>query len=87
MKEENISPLLYFTKRQKEEISKSLAKKKLIIDFAMRYGNPSIKNKISKLQEQGCDNLVILVSSICSSNTATVCDEVYRTYENEMATF
>ncbi len=81
MKEENISPLLYFTKRQKEEISKSLANEKLIIDFAMRYGNPSIKNKISKLQEQGCDNLIILplYPQYAAATTATVCDEVYRT--------
>ena len=81
MKEENISPLLYFTRRQKEEISKSLANEKLIIDFAMRYGNPSIKNKISKLQEQGCDNLIILplYPQYAAATTATVCDEVYRT--------
>ena len=58
MKEENISPLLYFTKRQKEEISKSLANEKLIIDFAMRYGNPSIKNKISNYKNK--DTITLL---------------------------
>jgi len=52
----------------------------LIIDFAMRYGNPSIKSKIYKLQKQGCENLVILplYPQYAAATTATVCDEVYR---------
>ena len=49
MKNENISPLLYYTKKQSEKISNSLSKENIIIDFAMRYGNPSIKSKIHKL--------------------------------------
>ena len=57
MKEENISPLLYYTKKQAEKLSKSFTNENLIIDFAMRYGNPSIKSKIKKLNEEGCENL------------------------------
>ena len=47
----------------------------------MRYGNPSIKNKINKLHEMGCENLVILplYPQYAAATTATVCDEVYRT--------
>jgi ferrochelatase len=60
MKEQNISPLLYYTQQQTKKVSKILSNENLIIDFAMRYGNPSIKSKISKLHEQGCENLVIL---------------------------
>ena len=60
MKDENISPLLYYTKKQSEKISNLMSKENIIIDFAMRYGNPSIKNKIHKLQKMGCENLVIL---------------------------
>ena len=60
MKDENISPLLYYTKKQTEKISHSISKENIIIDFAMRYGNPSIKSKIHKLQKMGCENLVIL---------------------------
>jgi ferrochelatase len=80
MKEENISPLLYYTKKQTEKISSSIKKENIIIDFAMRYGNPSIKSKISKLHEQGCENLVILplYPQYAAATTATVCDEVYR---------
>src|SRR5210317_212065 len=84
MKEENISPLLYYTQQQTKKVSKILSNESLIIDFAMRYGNPSIKSKISKLHEQGCENLVILplYPQYAAATTATVCDEVYRTLMN-----
>ena len=45
MKEENISPLLYYTRQQADKLSKSITEKNVIIDYAMRYGNPSIKVK------------------------------------------
>ena len=81
MKDENMSPLLYYTQKQSEKISSSISKENLLIDFAMRYGNPSIKSKIYKLQQQGCENLVILplYPQYAAATTATVCDEVYRT--------
>ena len=81
MKDENISPLLYYTKKQSEKISNSLSKENIIIDFAMRYGNPSIKSKIHKLHKMGCENLLILplYPQYAAATTATVCDEVYRT--------
>jgi len=84
MKEENMSPLLYYTKKQAEKLSKSFTNENLIIDFAMRYGNPSIKSKIKKLNEEGCENLIILplYPQYAAATTATVCDEVYRTLMN-----
>ena len=84
MKEENISPLLYYTKKQAEKISKLMSKEDLLIDFAMRYGNPSIKSKIIKLHNEGCENLVVLplYPQYAAATTATVCDEVYRTLMN-----
>ena len=84
MKEENMSPLLYYTKKQAEKLSKSISNENLIIDFAMRYGNPSIKSKIIKLHEEGCENIIILplYPQYAAATTATVCDEVYRTLMN-----
>ena len=81
MKSENMSPLLYYTKKQSEKTSLSLQKKDVVLDFAMRYGNPSINKKIHKLHEMGCENLVILplYPQYAAATTATVCDEVYRT--------
>ncbi|MDC3037346.1 ferrochelatase [Candidatus Pelagibacter sp.] len=81
MKDKNMSPLLYYTQKQSDKLSKLLKNENLIIDFAMRYGNPSIKSKIYKLHEQGCEKLVILplYPQYAAATTATVCDEVYRT--------
>ena len=81
MKEENMSPLLYYTKKQAEKISENIVNENVIIDFAMRYGNPSIKSKIKKLHDEGCENLTILplYPQYAAATTATVCDEVYRT--------
>ena len=81
MKDKNISPLLHYTQKQAEKLSNLMPEKNLIIDYAMRYGNPSIKSKIASLHEMGCENLIILplYPQYAAATTATVCDEVYRT--------
>ena len=81
MKDRNISPLLHYTQKQAEKLSNVMSKKNLIIDYAMRYGNPSIRSKIATLHEIGCENLIILplYPQYAAATTATVCDEVYRT--------
>ncbi len=79
-KETNESPLLYFTKCQSIKLNEKIGGKKILVDFAMRYGNPSIKSKLNNLKEKGCENLVILplYPQYAAATTATVCDEVYR---------
>jgi len=81
MKDINMSPLMYYTQKQAEKVSNSISNEKILVDFAMRYGNPSIKSKIKKLHDSGCENLVILplYPQYAAPTTATVCDEVYRT--------
>ena len=81
MKEKNISPLRYYTIKQTEKVRSNISNKNLIIDYAMRYGNPSIKSKMLDLQEIGCENMIILplYPQYAAATTATVCDEVYRT--------
>ena len=83
-KETNESPLLYFTKSQAEKLKEKLENKKIIVDFAMRYGSPSIKSKLTKLKDLGCENIIILplYPQYAAATTATVCDEVYRTLMN-----
>ena len=80
MKNENMSPLLYYTKKQTEKLSSSILEENIIINFAMRYGNPSIKDRINELHSEGCENLTILplYPQYAAATTATVCDEVYR---------
>ena len=81
MKDKNISPLLHYTQKQAEKLLSIMSEKNLIIDYAMRYGNPSIRSKIATLHEMGCENLIILplYPQYAAATTATVCDEVYRT--------
>ena len=80
MKKENKSPLRYFTERQTFKLNKKIGNENVIVDFAMRYGHPSIKSKIQNLKNEGCENLVILplYPQYAAATTATVCDEVYR---------
>ena len=80
MKKENKSPLRYFTERQTFKLNKKIGNENVIVDFAMRYGHPSIKSKIQTLKNEGCENLVILplYPQYAAATTATVCDEVYR---------
>ena len=80
MKNENMSPLLYYTKKQAEKLKSSIQEENIIISFAMRYGNPSIKDRITELHAEGCENLTILplYPQYAAATTATVCDEVYR---------
>ena len=80
MKEKNMSPLRYYTEMQSVKLNNKISNKEIIIDYAMRYGNPSIKSKINNLKENGCENLIILplYPQYAAATTATVCDEVYR---------
>ena len=79
-KDTNESPLLYFTKNQALKLKERIQNDKTFIDFAMRYGNPSISYKLNILREKGCENLIILplYPQYAAATTATVCDEVYR---------
>ncbi len=79
-KESNESPLLYFTRNQANKLKDKIGSEKIIVDFAMRYGNPSIKSRLDKLQKSGCENIIILplYPQYAAATTATVCDEVYR---------
>jgi len=81
MKKENMSPLRYYTLMQTKKVSEKMQNENLIIDFAMRYGNPSIENKLKQLQQKGCENIIVLplYPQYAAATTATVCDEVYRT--------
>jgi len=83
-KESNESPLLYFTKSQAEKLKGRIGSEEIIVDFAMRYGNPSIKSKLNLLKDYGCENIIILplYPQYAAATTATVCDEVYRSLMN-----
>ena len=80
MNDTNESPLRYYTKSQTEKLKEKIGSDNVIVDFAMRYGNPSIKSKLDFLQKEGCEKIIIfpLYPQYAAATTATVCDEVYR---------
>ena len=80
MKDVNKSPLRFYTEMQAKKLGERMKNENLFVDFAMRYGNPSIKSKIEAMQKEGCEKLIILplYPQYASPTTGTVCDEVFR---------
>ncbi|PKH89422.1 ferrochelatase [Colwellia sp. Bg11-28] len=57
------APLISITAAQKEKMATKIKLQygdNVIVDFAMRYGNPSIASVLQKFQQQGVDKLVVL---------------------------
>lgn len=56
------SPLMVISEQITAKVSKSLSNidDDVVVDLAMRYGEPSISNALNKFQNQGIDNIVIL---------------------------
>ena len=81
MQKENMSPLRYYTLMQTKKLRERFDNNKIVVDYAMRYGNPSIKSIMTKLHQEGCENIIVLplYPQYAAPTTATVCDEVYRT--------
>jgi ferrochelatase len=80
-REKNESPLRTVTRAQGEKLAASLADKpSVIVDWAMRYGNPPIASRIAALHEQGCERLLVvpLYPQYSAATTATVNDKVFE---------
>ncbi|WP_291687850.1 ferrochelatase [Bradyrhizobium sp.] len=81
--ERNESPLKTITRAQSEKLARSIADHDHIeVDWAMRYGNPSIRAGIEALTARGCDRLLVvpLYPQYSAATSATVCDEVFRVF-------
>ncbi len=79
--EKNELPLKTITRAQSDKLAASLSDHDhVVVDWAMRYGNPSIRSRIDALTAQGCDRLLVvpLYPQYSAATSATVCDEVFR---------
>ena len=78
--ERNESPLKTITRAQAEKLGAALDGTHIVVDWAMRYGNPSIKSGIAALMKKGCDRILVvpLYPQYSASTTATVTDEALR---------
>ncbi len=80
--ERNESPLKTITRAQAEKLAATLAAsgQPVAVDWAMRYGNPSIEARLADLMARGCERIVVLplYPQYSAATTATVGDEVFR---------
>src|ERR1700722_3663331 len=81
-RDKNESPLKTITRSQAERLSVALAPygRSVVVDWAMRYGNPSIRSRLAALVAQGCERILVvpLYPQYAAATSATVCDEVFR---------
>ena len=81
-RERNESPLATTTRAQAEKLASALAPlgSHVVVEWAMRYGNPSIAVRVADLAARGCQRILVvpLYPQYCAATTATVCDEVFR---------
>ncbi|MFN3387491.1 MAG: ferrochelatase [Allosphingosinicella sp.] len=72
------SPLAAITARQARALQGALGED-VIVDHAMRYGQPAIRDRIAALKEKGCERILIapLYPQYCGATTATANDEAF----------
>lgn len=76
------SPLKVHTERQTKLLRGYLGERlkfPLVVDYAMRYGQPSIADKLAHLKAQNCDRILLLplYPQYSASTTATALDKAY----------
>ncbi len=84
----NESPLMTITKAQTEKVRAVMNEKygdQVVVDFCMRYGNPSTRTQTRALIEQGCRKIVFfpLYPQYAGATTATANDEFFRALGDE----
>jgi protoporphyrin/coproporphyrin ferrochelatase len=81
-REKDESPIKTVTRSQAEKLGGILEPlgKHVIVDWAMRYGSPSIASRLEVLVTWGCERILVmpLYPQYSAATTATVCDEVFR---------
>jgi ferrochelatase len=79
----NESPLKTITRSQSDKLDDIFEKldKRIRVDWAMRYGNPSIRSRLEALAAQDCERILVvpLYPQYAAATSATVCDKVFDT--------
>lgn len=74
------SPLKVHTERQAQQLQKQLSQHAseapIVVEYAMRYGNPSVASVIDKLRSTNCQRILLvpLYPQYAASSTATAID-------------
>ncbi len=79
-KQRDESPLRTITRDQAERLAARLVDNpRVVVDYAFRYGQPSLKDKIAEMQAKGCDRVLLaaLYPQYSAATTATAYDKAY----------
>ena len=81
--EKNEGPLVTITRAQAEKLGRALAGDGVIADWAMRYGTPSIGERVTALKAQGCERILVapLYPQYAAATTATANDAAFATLQ------
>lgn len=86
-RERDESPLKTVTRSQAERLAARLAGlgDAIVVDWGMRYGNPSTASRIRALVDRGCTRVLLLplYPQYSAATTATACDEAFRALMRE----
>ena len=80
-KDRNESYLRTYTRSQAELMAASLVEHShVVVDWAMRYGQPSIASRMEYLQKEGCERILVfpLYPQYAAATTATVNDKAFE---------
>ncbi|MET3924687.1 ferrochelatase [Devosia sp. 2618] len=78
-KRTNESPLRVITRAQANSLADRLSGEDIVVDYAMRYGNPSTKSVLEKMQAAGCQKILLvpLYPQYSATTTATANDKAF----------
>ena len=84
--DEGESPLMTITKAQTVKMKAEIEKRygdSVVVDYCMRYGNPSTRSKVDHLLDQGCRKILFfpLYPQYAAATTATANDEFFRSLQ------
>ncbi len=82
------SPLLTITRDQTEAMAERMAARfgdDVVVDFCMRYGNPSTPSKVREMVAKGCQKILFfpLYPHYAGATSATACDQFFRALMTE----
>jgi ferrochelatase len=77
--ERNESPLRVITRAQTEALAARLEGDGVVVDYAMRYGNPSTASVLERMQKAGCQKILLvpLYPQYSATTTATANDKAF----------
>ncbi|GAB4284126.1 MAG: ferrochelatase [Roseovarius sp.] len=87
--ERNEGPLMTITRAQTERLAEAMRARhgdKVVVDFCMRYGNPSTRARLRALIEAGCRRILFLplYPHYAAATSATACDALFRALMDEV---